>query len=259
MSHVDDSPVEHPSTPQTGAVITDQQQKAAMRGMFSRIAAQYDTINRIISLGQDQRLRREIVRRAQLPRAGALLDVASGTGDVALVARRRHPEARIVGVDLTWAMLRGAQAKSAQRASASRTSAPLWGVGDGLALPFPAAAFDAVISAFMLRNVPDVRQAIMEQVRVLRPGGRVVCLEMSWPQWFPMSVLFDVYFNGWVPLIGRLISRDANAYMYLPRSVKHFLRPEQVARHMESAGLCNISVTKRMLGTAVIYVGEKPL
>ncbi|MBN1921261.1 MAG: ubiquinone/menaquinone biosynthesis methyltransferase [Anaerolineae bacterium] len=254
MSQVDHSPVEHPSTPQTGAVITDQQQKAAMRGMFSRIAAQYDTINRIISLGQDQRLRREIVRRAQLPPAGDLLDVASGTGDVALVAWQQYPEAHIVAVDLTWAMLRGAQAKSAEV-----TRAPWWSVGDGLALPFPAAAFDAVISAFMLRNVPDVRQAIVEQVRVLRPGGRAVCLEMSWPRWFPMSVLFGAYFNGWVPWIGRVISRDANAYIYLPLSVKHFLRPEQVAQHMESAGLCEIKVIKRMLGTAVIYVGEKPL
>jgi len=237
-----------------GAVTADQQQKAAMRGMFSRIAARYDTINRIISLGQDQRLRREIVHRAQLPPEGNLLDVASGTGDVALVARQRHPGLHIVGVDLTWAMLRGAQDKSADG-----ISAPLWSVGDGLALPFPAAAFDAVISAFMMRNVPDVRQAFAEQARVVRPGGHVVCLEMNWPRWFPMSMLFDVYFNGWVPLVGRLISRDADAYTYLPRSVKHFLRPEHVAQEMQAVGLHNIKLVKRILGTAVIYVGEKPL
>ncbi len=253
MSGVGNNPIEHPSTPQAGAVPTASQQKAAMRGMFSRIASRYDVINRIISMGQDQRLRREALRRAQVPATGRLLDVASGTGDVALAARRRYPALRIIGVDLTWAMLRGAQAKAT-----SATPPPAWSVGDGMALPFSEAVFDAAISAFMMRNVPDVRHAFAEQVRVVRPGGRVVCLEMSWPRWFPMSVLFDWYFNGWVPLVGRLISQDAGAYSYLPRSVKHFLRPEHVVQEMEAVGLHPVTWHKYMLGTAVIYVGEKP-
>ncbi len=253
MSGVAPSPTEHPSLPQAGAAATAQQQKAAMRGMFSRIAARYDLINRLISLGQDQRLRGEALRATQLPPNGRLLDVATGTGDVALTARRRYPALRVIGVDLTWAMLRGAQLKAA-----SLAAAPAWSVGDGLALPFPDASFDAVISAFMMRNVPDVRRAFAEQARVVRPGGRVVCLEMSWPRRFPMSLLFDWYFNGWVPLVGRLISRDAGAYTYLPRSVKTFLRPEHVAQQMAAAGLQHVSWRKRMLGTAIIYVGEKP-
>lgn len=254
MSGVERSPIEHPSTPQAGAATTAPPQQAAMRGMFSRIAARYDAINRIISLGQDQRLRREALRCAQLPPAGRLLDVATGTGDVALAARRRYPALHITGVDLTWAMLRGAQAKVART-----LPAPGWSVGDGLALPFPDASFDAVISAFMMRNVPDVSGAFAEQTRVVRPGGRVVCLELSWPRRFPMSALFAWYFNGWIPLVGRLISKDANAYIYLPRSVKTFLRPENVAQQMAAAGLHDISWRRRMLGTAVIYVGQKPL
>lgn len=253
MSGVGNSSIEHPSTPQAGTAPAAQQQKAAMRGMFSRIAARYDVINRIISLGQDQRLRHEVLRRAQLPQKGWLLDVASGTGDVALAAQRDQPALHIVGVDLTWAMLRGAQGKSA-----GIPTAPGWTVGDGMALPFPDASFDAVVSAFLVRNVPDVRQTFVEQVRVVRPGGRVVCLEMSWPSTFPMSMLFSLYFNGWVPFIGRMISRDVEAYGYLPRSVKHFLRPENVAQQMENAGLTHVQWFGRALGTAVIYVGERP-
>lgn len=224
-----------------------------MRGMFSRIAARYDCINRLISLGQDQRLRREALHVAQLRPQGRLLDVATGTGDVALLARNHHPTAQIIGVDLTWAML-----CSAQRKAGIPATALTWAVSDGLALPFPDASFDAVISAFMLRNVPDVRCAFAEQVRVVRPGGRVVCLEMSWPRRWPMTVLFEAYFNGWVPLIGRLISSDADAYTYLPRSVKTFLHPEHVVRHMAAAGLARITWHPRLLGTAIIYVGEKP-
>ena len=253
MTGVAQSPIEHPSMPPAGAATPDQHQEAVMRGMFSRIAARYDTINHIISLGQDQRLRREALRRAPLPAAGRLLDVASGTGDVALQARRKYPGLHVVGVDLTWAMLRGAQIKSAA------VRPPLvWTVGDGLALPFPDAAFDAVISAFMMRNVPDVRRAFAEQARVVRPGGRVICLEMSWPRRFPMSALFNLYFNGWVPFIGRLISGDAGAYAYLPRSVKRFLRPEGVVQQMEAAGLRCITWDTHMFGTAVIVVGERP-
>ncbi|MBN1260185.1 MAG: ubiquinone/menaquinone biosynthesis methyltransferase [Anaerolineae bacterium] len=227
-----------------------QQQKAAMRRMFARIAHRYDLVNRLISLGQDQRLRRQALRMTRIPPTGRLLDVATGTGDVALMASQIYPEAHITGIDLTPEMIQPARSKTGRPSMG-------WGVGDGLRLPFPDRAFDAVISAFMMRNVPDVEQALAEQVRVVRPGGYVVCLEMSWPQRFPMSLLFKWYFFGWTPLIGRLISGEADAYTYLPRSVKAFRSPETMARHMLDVNLRDVVWKRMMFGTAVIYAGQK--
>lgn len=231
-----------------------QRQKTAIRELFTRIAARYDRVNRFISLGQDHRWRKEALALTALPPDGTLLDVATGTGDVALLARQLYPGRRIVGVDLTPAMAALARQKSA---GAEGDARPHWSVGDGLALPFPNNACDAVISAFMLRNVPDVTQAFAEQTRVVRHGGRVVSLEMTWPRRFPMSWLFKVYFFGWAPLVGRVLGGDREAYAYLPRSVRGFSRPETVAQRMRFVGLKDVSWRLRMWGTVAIYVGRK--
>ncbi len=227
-----------------------QQQKTAIRGLFTHIAAQYDLVNRVISLGQDQRWRKAALALAALPPGGRLLDVATGTGDVALSALRQYPGRRIVGMDLTPAMVRLAQEKAAGQPVS-------WGISDGLALPFPANTFDAVISAFMLRNVPDVTRALAEQLRVARPGGRVICLELTWPTRWPMSWLFNWYFFGWTPLVGSALSGDVAAYRYLPRSVVGFIAPETLAEIMRSVGLTAVSWQTQMLGTVAIHVGQK--
>lgn len=230
--------------------VASTKQQTAVRALFTRIAGNYDTVNRLISLGQDQRLRRLALKATQVPRGGRLLDVGTGTGDVALQAAEHYPGRQIVGVDPTAAMVRQAQAKH-------RRQGPQWSLGDGLQLPFPDAAFDAVISAFMMRNVPDVLQALTEQVRVVRPGGRVVCLEMTWPRRFPMSTLFRLYFFKVAPLIGQMFSGNRAAYMYLPRSVRSFMSPKTLAGHMYDAGLHDVRWTRHMLGTATIHVGLK--
>ena len=233
-----------------------QRQKTAIRELFTRIAARYDRVNRLLSLGQDQHWRKEALALAltTLPPDGTLLDVATGTGDVALLARQLYPGRRIVGVDLTPAMVALARQKSA---GAEGDTQPQWSVGDGLALPFPDNACDAVISAFMLRNVPDVTLAFAEQTRVVRHGGRVVCLEMTWPRRFPMSWLFKGYFFGWAQLVGRALSGDREAYAYLPRSVRGFSSPETVAQRMRDVGLKDVSWRLRMWGTVAIYAGRK--
>ncbi len=228
-----------------------QTQQRSIRALFTRIAPHYDVVNRLISMGQDQRLRTRALRLAQLPPDGLLLDVGTGTGDVALNAQARCPDCRVVGLDPTAAMLARAQQKSQSRP-------PHWMCGDGLALPYPDDAFDAVISAFLMRNVPDVAPALAEQTRVVRPGGRVVCLEMSWPRRFPMSQLFYVYFFGWVPLMGQIFTGDREAYTYLPESVKAFARPQTLAQHMRNAGLIEVSWERHVLGTTAIFVGQKP-
>lgn len=228
-------------------------QKRTIRTLFTRIAPSYDRINRLLSLGQDQNWRKYALARAQVPSGGKLLDIATGTGDVALLAADQFAEVQIVGADLTLAMLevarRKAQAKVARRVA--------WVNSDGLALAFPDDTFDAVISVFMLRNVPDVAQAFAEQVRVVRPGGRVVCLEMTWPQRFPMTWFFWLYFFGVAPLLGQLIAKNRAAYTYLPQSVRQFPAPAATAKVMEAAGLRDVSWELKMLGTVAVFVGVK--
>ena len=111
----------------------------------------------------------------------------------------------------------------------------------------------------MMRNVPNVAQALREQQRVVKPGGKVVCLEMTWPQWWPMSWLFRLYFFTFPPLVGGVISGNRQAYQYLPRSVKRFLAPQAMATKMENAGLQDVSYQLRMWGAVAIHVGEKGL
>jgi demethylmenaquinone methyltransferase/2-methoxy-6-polyprenyl-1,4-benzoquinol methylase len=227
-----------------------QQQKAGMQTLFTRIAARYDLVNTLISLGQDQDWRNEALSMANVPPTGKLLDVATGTGCIALTARRRYPELHVTGVDLTPAMVVLAQHKKDGDSAA-------WSISDGLALPFPDDTFDAVISGFMMRNVPDVAQAFVEQRRVVRPGGRVVCLEITWPANPLMSLLFKGYFFGWASLVGYLVSGNVEAYRYLPRSVKGFVSPEIMVKQMQDVGLKEVTRHLRMLGTTAIYVGVK--
>ncbi|MGC9522779.1 MAG: ubiquinone/menaquinone biosynthesis methyltransferase [Anaerolineae bacterium] len=229
----------------------NRQQKHTIRELFTRIAVHYDQVNRVLSLGQDQRWRKAALDVAALPPGGRLLDVATGTGDMALLALRERGSAdvrpRIIGADLTPAMLK----------LAARKGGLPWVVSDGLALAFADDSFDAVTSAFMMRNVPDVAQAMAEQRRVVKPGGRVVCLEMTWPQRLPMRWLFGLYFFTVPPLVGKLATGEEEAYRYLPRSVKEFIDPETLARKMEQVGLRDVTWARRMLGTVVIHVGRK--
>lgn len=225
-------------------------QQAEIRTLFSRIATHYDRLNRLLSLGQDQRWRKQALDLAKLAPGQRLLDVATGTGDVALLAAQREPDLRVAALDLTPAMLRAARGKPG--ASAIR-----WTQGDGLALPFAADTFAAVISAFMLRNVPNVENALREQARVTAPGGRVICLEFTWPRRFPMSWLFTLYFFTLPPLLGRFIAGEREAYRYLPRSVKAFLAPEAMAEQFRAVGLREVTWRLKMGGTVALYVGVK--
>lgn len=225
-----------------------QQQKRNIRNLFTRIAHHYDLVNRVLALGQDQRWRRAALARIDLPPGGKLLDVATGTGDLAMLAQQMPGAPWVVGADLTPAMLRFAHSKAAMLPLA---------VSDGLALSFPNDTFDAVTSAFMMRNVPSVLEALSEQVRVVKPGGKVVCLEITWPKRFPMRWLFGIYFFGLPPVVGKLMAGEKEPYQYLPRSVKQFLEPSDLAEVMSQAGLHHISWRTMMLGTVAIHVGTK--
>ncbi|MDH7487588.1 MAG: ubiquinone/menaquinone biosynthesis methyltransferase [Anaerolineae bacterium] len=230
-----------------------QKHSAFIRRLFGSIATRYDLLNRLISFGQDQAWRRYAVAQCRLSPRGRLLDVATGTGDMALQALRHYPRATVVGIDLTPDMLQRAQEKAT---AAGREPFALLR-GDALELPFADGCFDAVVSGFMMRNVADVAGALAEQRRVVRPGGRVVCLEITPPQRWPLRWFFWLYFYGLVPLLGGLLSGRPAAYAYLPRSVARFFTADELQAVMEAAGLQEVSYRLLALGSVAVHVGVK--
>lgn len=218
--------------------------------MFARIAPTYDLMNRLMALGQDQRWRRELLVQCNLPPHGALLDVGTGTGDIAYEARRLYPGIQAIGADFTYEMMAAGQHK-VPGYSLPFTQA------DTLHLPYPDHTFDAVVSGFLLRNVVDRVSALREQARVTKPGGRVVCLETAPPDNTVLGPLFRFYFFRLVPFLGGLISGDSQAYAYLPHSTVDFPPPRQLQHLMEQAGLRNVFYTEKMMGTVIIHVGMK--
>lgn len=228
--------------------------RAYVRAMFARIARRYDLMNRLMTFGQDMRWRRMLVRATQLPPGGRFLDVATGTGDVAfLAAQPPHAPRLVAGLDLVAAML-----QLARRRSDGVHPRPAWLMGDTLHLPFAAETFHAVASAFLLRNVTDVTAALREQARVTRRGGRVAFLDVPRPEGTTLvQRLFRLYFRYGVPLLGRVITGDWDAYQYLPTSAESFLTRTQLCHIMKSVGLDDIRCYPVMRGAVVICVGTK--
>jgi demethylmenaquinone methyltransferase/2-methoxy-6-polyprenyl-1,4-benzoquinol methylase len=223
---------------------------AYVNQMFARIAPTYDLLNRLMTGGQDRRWRKLLLELCDLPVNGTLLDVGTGTGDLAAAARRCSPSVEVVGVDFTYEMM------AAGKSQAARRSLPFI-QGDTLALPFAGNTFDAVVSGFLIRNVVDQVGALAEQARVTKPGGRVVCLETTPPENSPLGPLFQLYFFHLVPILGALISGDAEAYRYLPQSTVAFPMPEALRHLMEQAGLRNVVYRELMFGIVAIHVGTK--
>ena len=217
---------------------------------FGDVARRYDALNHLMSLAQDRRWRRTAVDALDLPDGGWVLDVGIGTGDMALALLRRWPGSTVAGVDPTPEMMRVGRRKPGARRVR-------WTQGDGLCLPFPSAHFDGVTSAFLLRNVADVPRALAEQCRVLRPGGRLVCLEMTWPRTPGVQALFQFYFARLLPPVMGILSGQPAAYRYLPRSVQQFMTPDELQAVMERVGLRNVSYRTLMLGTVALHVGER--
>ena len=224
--------------------------------MFGRIARRYDLMNTLMTAGLDRGWRRAAVRAASPPRGGLALDVGTGTARLAALLARAMPAGRVVGVDLSTAMLRAGQAYLWQRDEGGTVALV---VGDVLALPFPDARFDCLTSAFAARNLADLEAGFREQVRVVKPGTPVVCLELSWPRSSLMRAFFGVYFGRIVPLLGGLIAGDRAAYSYLPASVRVFPAPEALADVMRRAGLLDVRWRRLGFGTVALHVGRRPV
>lgn len=227
----------------------------AVRTMFGRIAGRYDLMNRLMTGGLDGAWRRATVAAAGLSPDGVALDVGTGTGDLAIAWADAVPRARIIGIDYTAPMLAFAPGKAARAQVADRTT---FARADGHQLPFADASFDAVASAFVLRNFSDLGRAYADMARVVRPGGRVVALEICPPTSAFWRIGFELYFNRIVPFIGRIVSGDGGAYRYLPASAAAFLTPGGMAEVMRSAGLTPLPARTLMAGALAVHSGVKP-
>ncbi|MBA3532597.1 MAG: ubiquinone/menaquinone biosynthesis methyltransferase [Ardenticatenales bacterium] len=233
-------------------LLQGQQRGQYVARMFGRIAARYDLLNRFMSLGQDQRWRRRMAALAEVPAQGLVLDLATGTGDVALAVLERSPDAQVVGADFALPMMQVGQRKQMGEQGLSFVGA------DALALPFHNMQFDALLHAFLMRNIADIASGFREQWRVLKPGGRVVCLEIVGPEASLIRSVYHLFFETIVPRVGALISGDAQAYSYLPQSVLRFPAPDTLSQMMREAGFAQVRYERVMLGTIAIHVGEKP-
>ncbi len=223
-----------------------------VRDMFGRIVPRYDLLNRLMSLGMDAGWRRAAAAAAR-PQDALVLDVGAGTGDLTLELLRQGAR-RVVALDLTPAMLTAGRAK----ALAAGATAAHWLMGDALRVPFRDATFDAVTNAFVLRNLADLQSGLDEMSRVLRPGGRLVCLDMTRPRPGPFAALYRVYFHRLVPPLAGLISGDRAAYRYLPQSLDRHPDADTLASMLERAGLRDVAVRRFAGGTVALHVGVKP-
>jgi demethylmenaquinone methyltransferase/2-methoxy-6-polyprenyl-1,4-benzoquinol methylase len=218
--------------------------------MFDRIAARYDFVNRVLSLGLDQRWRRRVVRSLNLGERPRVLDVATGTGDLAIEIARARPGAAVIGLDPSTGMLGVARQKLEKRGLADRVQLV---VGDAQALPQQNCEVDAATIAFGIRNVPDRGKALRELARVVRPGGRVAVLELGEPRRGLLAAAARLHCHHVVPRLGGWLS-GSREYRYLQRSVAAFPPAEQFAELMSESGLHVIEVAPLTFGVCTLYL-----
>lgn len=221
----------------------------SVQTMFTRIARRYDLMNTLMTAGRHHAWRRRVAAAVATAPPGPVLDLATGTADLALEIRRTSPRRFLVGADFSEGMLAAARPKLS-RAGATRIALV---AADGLALPFPDATFAAVTSAFLLRNLEDLPGGLGEMRRVTKPGGRVLALDIVRPSLPVWGALFGLYFHRVVPALGAVVAGDRGAYTYLPQSVDRFVTPAELARMMEAAGLRDVSWRTVGLGTVALH------
>jgi len=232
-----------------------QDKKAIVGSMFDKIAFRYDFLNHFLSFGIDRSWRRKAIRIiSETHKNPKMLDVATGTGDLAIGAMKLDPE-HITGIDISAKMLEIGREKIRRK---NLTGIIELTEGDSEKIPFEDDAFDVSMVAFGVRNFADPLKGLSEMSRVVRPGGLVLVLEFSRPQGFPFRQLFFFYFRFILPVIGRIVSGNREAYSYLHDSVMQFPDNEQFIDLMNKAGLDNVRQTRLTGGIASIYTGLKP-
>lgn len=227
-----------------------------VQGIFNDIAEGYDKANRLMSLGRDRRWREIVAKRCALPPNGRALDVCCGTGELALALVEAAPEGRVTGLDFSAEMLALAKAKVADAGLASRLS---FVEADATKLPFAEAAFDAATVGWGLRNVPDLDATLREMARVVRPGGRVISIDMGHPRFPPVAWAYWRISSLFVPAVGKAVAGNVSAYRYLHESSKAFIDQRELARRFAAAGLEKVRVRNFLGGAVALVEGSKPL
>ena len=225
-----------------------------VRDMFDSIAPAYDVMNRMMTFGIDTIWRRKAVDMVGAYKPRRVLDVATGTGDLAFLINDRLKPESLLGIDLSAGMLAVARQKAAERGVADRVS---FAIEDCLSLSLPDNSYDAITVAYGVRNFENLAQGFAEMYRVLSPGGVLCVIELSTPEHFPMRQLYKFYTYTIIPLVGRIVSRDKQAYTYLPRSVAAVAQGEEMLDIFRSVGFRNCRLRRLTFGACTIYIGEK--
>jgi demethylmenaquinone methyltransferase/2-methoxy-6-polyprenyl-1,4-benzoquinol methylase len=237
--------------------VIDPSDKSATRiaGMFDAIAGRYDFLNHFLSAGIDRRWRRRAVQVLGLTGRERVLDLCTGTGDLAIAVMRARPGgARVVGVDFAAEMLRVARDKLREAWLADRIALVR---GDATRVPTADGSFDAITIGFGIRNVEDVSAACREMIRVLKPGGRLALLEFTVPSTPVISSLYLWYLRHVLPRIGRAVSRHDAAYAYLPASIDAFASPDELVKILRQAGFVDVSTARMTCGSVCLYTGRR--
>ena len=220
--------------------------------MFDRIAGPYDLMNRVITAGLDRRWRAIAARESGVGRGATVLDACCGTGDLALeLARVVGRSGQVTGLDFSAEMLR----RAARKSPGEDAAAVRWVRGDATAMPFADHSFAAATIAFGLRNLPDPEAGLRELARVVRPGGRVVCLEITRPAHGPLKGFYSLWFDRGIPALGKVFDRGG-AYAYLPASVRRFPGPDQLGEAFHRAGMIDVRYRLLAGGIVALHVGE---
>ncbi len=232
------------------ADLTGKQKESYVREMFTRVAGHYNRANHWMTWGQDVNWQREVIDRAQLAAHNRVLDIGTGTGNLALEAIRRDRTLQVVAADITPNMMQSGRGR--EGADQIR-----WVINDALELPYRSGSFEAVISGYLLRNVSDVRRALLEQYRVLSSGGRMVCLETTQPPGDIWHLTVRLYMRYMLPFLGGLVSGEWAANRYLPESTERFLRAAELADAVGGAGFKEAGYRCFMGGSMAIHWGTK--
>ena len=222
--------------------------------MFDRISPKYDALNHLLSLNIDKVWRRKTAKAVAKSQPKTILDLATGTADLAIAVAKRNPQAHLIGMDISKKMLVIGKEKVKQRNLENQIELRL---GDAAALPFEDDSFDAVTVAFGVRNFEDLDKGLSEISRVLKPGGQAVVLEFSMPEKFPVKQLYRFYFKRVLPKIGKTISKDSSAYAYLPASVERFPKPKAFLELLAQQGFIHGTVRPLTFGIATLYCAER--